>query len=97
MAERICILGAGSWGLTLACLLAKKGHQVKLWESDQKQAGLLERTRQFKFLPGLVIPNDIHVSAELKSSLEGAQVVVYAVPSQVVGSVTEKISSYRAL
>ncbi|MFH1783871.1 MAG: NAD(P)H-dependent glycerol-3-phosphate dehydrogenase [bacterium] len=94
MSERICILGAGSWGLTLACLLAKKQHKVKLWESDAKQAEILERTRQFKFLPGLVMPDDLHFSSEIKSALEGAQVIVYAVPSQVVGSVSEKISPY---
>jgi glycerol-3-phosphate dehydrogenase (NAD(P)+) len=35
MSERIGVVGAGSWGTTLANLLAKKGHEVRLWSFEE--------------------------------------------------------------
>ena len=44
----IAVLGAGSWGTTLAILLHDNGHRVTLWEFDREQAAALERDRDGK-------------------------------------------------
>ena len=36
MAEQIAVLGAGSWGSTLANMLVENGHDVKLWSRNQE-------------------------------------------------------------
>ena len=43
---KISVLGAGSWGTTLACLLANNGHQVYLWEINKQAAEKLDKERE---------------------------------------------------
>jgi len=88
----ISVLGAGSWGTTLAIHLIKNGHNVALWEFDQKQAQLLKRDKENKtFLPGIKLPEDLRIYEDIKLSISGAEILVFAVPSQVVRMTAEKI------
>jgi len=88
----ISVLGAGSWGTTLAIHLIKNGHNVALWEFDQKQAQLLKKDKENKtFLPGIKLPEDLRIYEDIKSSISGAEILVFAVPSQVVRMTAEKI------
>ena len=43
--QKICVLGGGSWGATVASHLAKKGHNVVLWEFFQKVVDSINQTR----------------------------------------------------
>ena len=92
MSDKIAILGAGSWGITLGKLLAEKGHKVSLWEPDKKLARILDSQRSFKFLPGLKIPADILISQEADKVLSGANIIILAVPSQFMGEVARNIT-----
>ncbi len=53
--ERVAVLGAGSWGATLASWWAT-GHEVSLWEFDPKAAESLASTRKLSVLPELDVP-----------------------------------------
>lgn len=92
MANKICVLGAGGWGTTLAVLLHKKGHQVRLWEVFPDYAGILKETREnVKFLPGIKIPEEILVTADFGEALNKAEIAVMAVPSFAVRDVSRMI------
>lgn len=91
MFDKIAILGAGSWGITLANLLSENDHKIKIWESDKKQADILHRNRSFKFLPGLKIPDNIPISSKVEEVVTEVNIIVFAVPSQVIREVTRKI------
>lgn len=94
--KRIAVLGAGSWGTTLAMLLAKKGHEVSLWEYLKEQAERLNRERENRqFLPGVSIPEEIFISSNLKEIVEEKEIVLVVVPSQVLREVMEKLSKIR--
>jgi glycerol-3-phosphate dehydrogenase (NAD(P)+) len=84
--ERIAVLGAGSWGTTLAALLADKGHDVALWEFDPKAAQALHTTRRLSVLPDLKVPASIQITSALHEVLKDRPVVVSATPSQFVRS-----------
>lgn len=57
MGISIAVLGAGSWGTTLAILLAEKGHNVFLWAHRKEFANELNLTHENKrYLPGIIIP-----------------------------------------
>jgi glycerol-3-phosphate dehydrogenase (NAD(P)+) len=86
MKTRIALLGGGSWGATLAALLAENGHAVTIWEFDSKAAESLERTRRLPVLPQLALPDPIRVTAALGESLERAELIVSAVPAQAARS-----------
>ncbi|MEK9136531.1 MAG: NAD(P)H-dependent glycerol-3-phosphate dehydrogenase, partial [Bacteroidota bacterium] len=85
---RITVLGAGSWGTTLAILLAGNSHQVTLWSYREEYTNdILKKRENPSFLPGVKIPESIIVTSDLLDSVKGAEMLVTAVPSQYVRSV----------
>lgn len=82
--KKIAILGAGSWGTALAIVLtrSRQPHRISLWVHDPELAEFLRRERvNSAYLPGHTLAKDIEISAQLGEALEGAQVVVGAMPS----------------
>jgi glycerol-3-phosphate dehydrogenase (NAD(P)+) len=82
---RTTVLGAGSWGTALASLLGTKGYPVTAWDKD---TGVLEdisrNHRNERYLPGLPLSSNLHAAPEITRALEGAELVVLAVPSHAV-------------
>lgn len=76
------VLGAGSWGTTLAILLASKGEPVKLWARDSSLVGTMARSRHNpKYVPHARFPESLTVTQDLAEALRGERLVVHAVPS----------------
>ncbi|MCX7767291.1 MAG: 3-hydroxyacyl-CoA dehydrogenase NAD-binding domain-containing protein, partial [Candidatus Sumerlaeia bacterium] len=76
----IAVIGAGTWGITLACLLAEKGHKVRVWDVDRNWLKRLEIERRHFRLPELILPEEVQINYELKEALEYADYVVLVVP-----------------
>lgn len=81
---QVVVLGAGAWGTALALHMLRAGHAVRLWGHPVEQARALAATRQNPLLPGFALPEGIAVVEQLDAALRGAELVVLAVPSQVV-------------
>ena len=77
---KISVLGAGSWGTTLACLLANNGHKVYLWEINEQAAEKLDKERLIPFIGGATIPKSVVISSDLKIINE-TEAVLFVVPS----------------
>lgn len=92
MVKSVAILGAGSWGITLAIMLFEKGFFVKVWEFEKKQAQILREKRKFRFLPWIDIPREIEIISNIPYALDGVGLVVVALPSHVVRRVAKKIA-----
>ncbi len=91
---RIAVLGAGSWGTSLAIHLARAGHLVGLWARDEALAARLTADRvNATYLPGIELPVDVRPTAALEAALEGARVVVVAVPSHGLRGVVRRASA----
>ena len=81
----IAVLGAGSWGTTLAVLLAKKGYQVRLWAHRPEFAAKLEAERENRrYLKGVHFPETLLVVSRLRDLVAWSQMIVTAVPSQAL-------------
>ena len=94
MKKDVGVLGAGSWGTTLAILLHGNGHRVSLWEFRARAARELALFRENReFLPGVAIPPDIIISSEFYQVASEKAILVTAVPSHVLRSVGEKLHS----
>jgi glycerol-3-phosphate dehydrogenase (NAD(P)+) len=94
---RITVLGAGSWGATLASILAEKGRNVCVWEFDPAAAQSLQNTRRLSILPELRLAASITVHSDISKALQGASMIVSAVPSHVVRSTMKAVQASRAL
>lgn len=81
--ERISILGSGSWGTTLAKILAEKGNHVTLWGRNPEtvEAIRIERENK-KYLKGIKLPENLNITSNLEDALNGATIVILAVTSQ---------------
>jgi glycerol-3-phosphate dehydrogenase (NAD(P)+) len=94
--SQVAILGAGSWGTTLAAHLGGIGHDVRLWGRDGVELARLERERENrKFLPGIVLPDRVKVRPELEAALSEAEFVWFVVPSQATAEVTARVGRLR--
>ena len=93
--KKVSIIGAGSWGSALAVLLANNGHEVTLWTHDPHEIEMLSTKReQVEKLPGVKLPDNIMIEADLKTALTDEDVVVMAVPSPVVRMVAKQMSPF---
>jgi glycerol-3-phosphate dehydrogenase (NAD(P)+) len=90
---RIAVLGAGSWGTTLAVLLAGNNHDVTLWSYRDTYTETILRTRENpQFLPGIVIPETVRVTSDLRGAVDDREILVAAVPSQYLRSVMQQLT-----
>ena len=81
----IAVLGAGSWGTTLAVLLAKKGYQVRLWAHRPEFASKPEAERENRrYLKGIHFPETLQVVSHLRDLVSWSEMIVTAVPSQAL-------------
>jgi glycerol-3-phosphate dehydrogenase (NAD(P)+) len=80
--KAIAVIGAGSWGTTLAQLLADKGPEVRLWVREPDVCEALRRDRiNHTFLPGVRLSSRLTFTQEFPAALSGAGLVLMAVPS----------------
>ena len=92
---KISVLGAGSWGTALSVLLNNNGHEVRLWSRFQEEVDTLKQTRELTSkLPGVHIPENIDLTADVKNCVETAEVIVLAVPSPYVRGTAELMAPY---
>lgn len=93
--KRTSILGAGSWGTALAVLLAEKRRRVVLWARRIEQARLMRETRSNPtYLPGIHLPETVHITADLGEALQEADMLVVATPSHAVRQLAERMRPY---
>ncbi|MGH2519314.1 MAG: NAD(P)H-dependent glycerol-3-phosphate dehydrogenase, partial [Chloroflexota bacterium] len=90
------VVGTGSWGTTLAVVLARIGHSVILLARTAEEAQhLADVGENERFLPGVALPPQLTVSADWK--LAGtAAIVIVAVPSDTVGAALAGLDAYVA-
>ncbi len=94
MGISIAVLGAGSWGTTLAILLAEKGHKVFLWAHRKEFADELNRLHENKrYLSGITIPESVQISSDIHHAAE-AEMVVVATPAQAVRETLMQLNSH---
>lgn len=82
---RITVLGAGNWGTTAALLLHGNGHRVRLWEFYEPLARDIIKNRENKrYLEGFYLPEEITVTWSIGEAVEGAEIIIFVVPSSVM-------------
>ncbi len=89
--HRTAVLGAGSWGTALAVLWAKRGNNVTLWGHNVERVARLRSKREnADYLPGVVLPESIHITSDL-ADCAGAELIVFVTPSVALRPVAEQL------
>jgi glycerol-3-phosphate dehydrogenase (NAD(P)+) len=82
--DRVAVVGAGSWGTTVAALLAEPsgGTDVRLWARNRDLADSITADHENRaYLPGIALPGALRATGDIASAVAGADAVIVAVPS----------------
>ena len=89
---KISVIGSGGWGIALTILLHKNRHDLMIWSFDKREAEELKTTRENKTkLPNILLPEDIKVTDDLKEAVDNKDVLILAVPSKAIRSVSKSL------
>jgi glycerol-3-phosphate dehydrogenase (NAD(P)+) len=93
--RKVTVLGAGAWGTALAKVLADKGDQVSLWCRREDLSGQINRDHlNGHYLPGATLPACLTATHDMGRALDGADMVVFVVPSHSTREVTRAAAKY---
>jgi len=90
-AAKLAVLGAGSWGATLARTFASAGRNVHLYTRDQDKAEFINRHHLITKPITVDIPENVLASSDLASVVEGARILVFCCTSQSVRELATKV------
>lgn len=88
------LLGGGSWGTTVAALIAKNA-PVTLWARDEAIVDEINTQHtNNKFLPDAVLPKEVFATSSIEEAVAMKDVIVMGIPSQAFRSVLEQIKPH---
>jgi len=94
--DRIAVVGAGSWGTTVA-VLAARSTPTLLWAREPGLAEEMNQTRENRqYLPGLILPEGLTTTADLGAVVKGSSAVVMAVPSHGFREIYSRVARHLA-
>lgn len=95
MKRTISVIGAGSMGTAISILLSTNGNNINMWTPFKEEADMVNTAREHVHrLPGVLIPESVTCTDDLEKALNGAELVVLAVPSQSTRQNCKNISKY---
>ena len=90
---RIGVVGAGSWGTTLADMLVRNGHDVRLWAREAQVVESIRKNRvNSVFLPDCPLQEGVQPFEDIGDVVMGAEMVVSAAPSHAVRAVGREMA-----
>ena len=93
--KRIAVIGSGSFGTAMANLLTYSGHSVVLYGRNKEALKAMEETRMNeRYLPYVILSSRIDYTSDMKEAVNGADIVVFAVPAQKFREVSESASKF---
>ena len=87
---KIGVLGAGTWGIALARMLANDDYDVTVWSAIESEVDELSEKRVHRNLPGADIPESIVFTKNIEEVCREKDILLFAVPSVYVRSTVEK-------
>lgn len=92
--RKIAIIGSGSWGVALATHLARCGNQIKIWSFSEEEKELINEKRECKFLPGLVIHENITCYNDMEEVIKDTEFILHVTPSKFTRTTFQQYKQY---
>jgi glycerol-3-phosphate dehydrogenase (NAD(P)+) len=94
---RVTVLGAGSWGTTVASVLCRRDHEVLLWARNPEVAAEVDEQRSNEaYLPGVRLPARLRATADLERAGGHAELLVVGVPTGAFRETLENVRPHLA-
>lgn len=82
---QVAVMGAGSWGTTMAKVFADAGSDVRIWARRRELAEAINATHEnADYLSGVTLPTTIAATSDALAAIDGAEIVMIAIPSQTL-------------
>ena len=88
MVDKICVLGGGSFGVTLANVVADKGIPTTVWTiEDTVSTDINVNHKNTKYLGDNLLNNNLKATTNFNEAIEQSTLVLWAIPTQAIRSV----------
>lgn len=92
---KVTILGTGAYGISLALMFNKNTKDITMWTKFSNECEMLEKERENKkVLPGVIIPDNIQFSNDMKEAITSAELIVVAIPAAFCDDVFCELKNY---
>ena len=91
---KVGILGGGSWGIALAVLLHKNGHEITVWSALESEIRMLQENHEHKMLPGVKLSEDTVFTTDSNRAVEGKDLLVMSVDSSYTRKTAGRIGAF---
>lgn len=89
------VIGAGSWGIALAKVLAQNGNDVTVWSIIEDEIKMLQENKEhLTKLPGVKLPDNMSYTTDLESAIKGKEMIILAVPSPFTRSTAKSMAPF---
>lgn len=90
---KVCVVGDGGWGTALGMLLLANGHEVVMWGPFEDYLEEIRASGEnSRYLAGVKIPGGMEWTSDVGRAVDGADIVVLAMPSHFYRSVCKKFA-----
>lgn len=91
------MIGAGSWGTALSWLLSNNGHEVVVWSALTDEIEMFQKDHEHRSkLPGVILPESVTFTTDLKTAAAKKDLLVLAVPSPFTRSTARQLKDIAA-
>jgi glycerol-3-phosphate dehydrogenase (NAD(P)+) len=94
---KIGVIGGGSWGTAISKNLSLNGHDVCIWTIEEKVFESFKWNENPYYLPGIKLPKNINCSMDIDFVQKDADILVFALPTQVIREVIKQIKNKSAI
>jgi glycerol-3-phosphate dehydrogenase (NAD(P)+) len=88
---KVGLLGGGSWGTTVAALVARNAPATLWARNPETVREINEQHSNATYLPGARLPEKLQATADIGEAVAGADVIVMGIPSQNFRSVLQEV------
>ncbi len=93
---KVAVLGGGSWGIALAVLLHKNGHEITVWSALEKEIEMLSNEHEHKMLPGVKLADDMIFTTDEQEAVKDKDMLVMAVASSYTRATAKRFKEFVA-
>lgn len=95
MPTHFAVLGSGAWGTAVAMILAQNPqHRVTLWSARPETAGWHARRENVRLLPGVLIPQEIRLTTDIREAVDAVDLLIAAIPTVHLRPTLERIAPH---